>query len=108
MVSDTGLVLSINIMCYIFKLGHMVYLSSLKGPFNVFFFMKLHTLWKTETSVYTGKCNQLVNRNGLYLTSEYVAHLSFHYVKFNKGRLRCTEIICKYELISDVSYQNVT
>ena len=42
------------------------------------------------------------------VVNEYGAHLSVHCVKLNKGRLRCTEIICKDELISDVSYQKVT
>ena len=42
------------------------------------------------------------------VVNEYDAHLSFHCVKLNKGRLRCTEISWKDELISDVSYQNVT
>ena len=42
------------------------------------------------------------------VVDEYDAHLSFHCVKLNKDRLRCTEIIWKAELISDASYQNVT
>ena len=37
---------------------------------------------------------------------EYGAHLSFHCVKMDNYRLRCTDIIWKDELISDVSYQN--
>ena len=39
------------------------------------------------------------------VVNEYDVHLYFHCVKLNKGRLRCTEIICKYELISDVSFK---
>ena len=42
------------------------------------------------------------------VVNEYNAHLPFHYVKLNNGKLRCTEIIKTAELISDVSYQNVT
>ena len=42
------------------------------------------------------------------VVNEYDVYVSFHCVKLNKGRLRCTEIIWKYELISDVIYQNVT
>ena len=40
-----------------------------------------------------------------FVVNEYDAHLSFHCVQLNKGRLRCTEIIWKYEIISDVSCQ---
>ena len=36
------------------------------------------------------------------VVNECDAHLSFHCVKSNKGRLRCTEIIWKYELISAI------
>ena len=42
------------------------------------------------------------------VVDKYDAHLSFHWVKLNKGRLNCTEIIWKDEQIPDVSYQNVT
>ena len=42
------------------------------------------------------------------VVNEYDVHLSFHCIKLNKDRPRSTEIIRKYELISDVSYQNVT
>ena len=41
------------------------------------------------------------------VVNKYNAHVSFPWVKLNKDRLRCTEIIWKAELISDVSYQNV-
>ena len=39
------------------------------------------------------------------VVKEYDAHLSFHYVKLNNDRQRCTEISWKAELISDGSYQ---
>ena len=38
-----------------------------------------------------------------FQVNEYDAHLSFHCVKLNNGRLRCIVIIWKAELISDVS-----
>ena len=41
----------------------------------------------------------------ILVVNEYDAHLSFHCVKLNKGSRRCSEIIWKDELISDVSYQ---
>ena len=42
------------------------------------------------------------------VVNEYNAHLSSHCVKLNKSRQKCTEIIWKDELISDVRYQKVT
>ena len=41
------------------------------------------------------------------VVNEYDAHFCFHCVKLNNGKLRCTEIIWKAELVLDVSYQNV-
>ena len=70
-----------------------------KGIMNMY--LTIHIYLTTKETWHILYVNFLV-------LNEYDAHLSFHSVKLNNDRLRCTGIIWKAELISDVSYQNVT
>ena len=64
-------------------------------------------LIEDEKDMYTKETRHILCVNFL-VVNECDAHLFLHWVKLNKGRLRCIEIIWKDEVISDVSYQNVT